>query len=66
MLKFIEKIKWDKKIQQIPFFKNKQLHINIEYKGYTWECGLEWKVDTFFTARGWRLRFTIFWSSVFV
>ena len=60
MLKFIEKIKWDKEIAQIPFFKNKQLHINIEYQGYTWECGFEWQKDTSFMSRGWWLKFTLF------
>ena len=57
--KYIEKINWDKQIQHIPFLKNKQLYINIEYKGYTWECGLKWRVDTCFAARGWWLCFTI-------
>lgn len=60
MWNYIEKINWDKEIAQIPFFKNKQLHINIEYQGYAWECGFEWQKDTSFMSRGWWLKFTLF------
>ena len=58
--KYIEKINWKRNIQHIPFLKNKQLDISITYKGYFWECGLKWNVETCFAARGWRVEFTIF------
>lgn len=58
--KYIEKINWEKKIQHIPFLKNKHIDINILYKGYVWELGIELcKQDDYFDKYGWRLRFTI-------
>ena len=47
--KYIEKINWEKKIQHIPFLKNKHIDINILYKGYVWELGIELcKQDDYF------------------
>ena len=47
-------------MRHIPFLKNKQLYINIEYKGYTWECGLKVDKEFGFCPHGWRIEFTIF------
>lgn len=58
--KYIEKIYFTKQIQHIPFWKNKQIDIDILYKGYVWELGIELcKQDDYFDKYGWRLRFTI-------
>lgn len=39
--KYIEKIYFTKQIQNIPFWKNKQIDIDVLYKGYVWELGIE-------------------------